>query len=310
MSADQIPPNWGPLLRCHGVRGSQLGDSVAALAVYAWLRQHAPDCYTMWQVARRHAHAAPLFYNHPDISQLYIGGNPDEGYGEHDRYLTNTAHVRLPLMPEHVCGEIWPNLRGFYAETFTMSGLPEALYNAMVPEVRRPRLSQWFAVERRVRTIAYWPCAAYGVVQTITLPDGRRMERSRNASRAWAQAMVDRLVAEGYTVLQCGHPRDYADCGGPLAGAEDLRGKMTFMEMVMVSLGTDAVLGTDSGAGIAIGAYGHPQVSLLTPHFPGHTTNLTAFEPDNPRNLSLVGADSADAITHDAVMAALKQVAS
>lgn len=294
---------------CWGVRGSQIGDCVTALSVYAWVRQRWPDMFTYWQVARKHAHAVPLFYNHPLVDQLVIS-DCDEGMGPRDLAIARQCSIAFNVMPEHPDPRLsWPCAFTFHEETFRMAGLPVEEYRAMAPEVRRPRLSQWFAVERRVRTIAYWPCAAYGVVQTITLPDGRRVERSRNASRAWAQAMVDRLVAEGYTVLQCGHPRDYADCGGPLVGAQDLRA-MTFMEMIQVSLGTDTVLGTDSGAGIAIGAYGHPQVSLLTPHFPGHVCNLTAFEPDNPNNVSLVGKSSADDITHDAVVAALRQVAS
>lgn len=296
---NQIPTNWGPLLRAHGVRGSQIGDAVAALTVYAWLRQHAPDCYTIWQVARRHVHAAPLFYNQKDIAQLTIS-DCDEGYGPNDTHLVNTCQIRFPLMPDHTPGEVWPNLRSFYAETFTMSGLPEHLYHAMDPAARRPRLERWFKVDRQPKTIGYWPCAAYGQTQ---------IRRSRNASRDWAYLLVDRLKQEGRKVIQFGHPRDYADVGGGLNADIDAR-QQPFMDQIMASTAVDVVIGTDSGAGIALGAYGVPQVTLLTDHYPGHTTNLRAFEPDNPNNVSLVGVGSADNIPIESVLDALKTVTS
>jgi ADP-heptose:LPS heptosyltransferase len=295
-----IPTNWGPKLRAHGVRGSQIGDSIAALSVYAWLRQHAPDCYAIWQVARKHVHAAPLFYNHPLISELAIS-DCNEGYGPRDIQQMNSCHVRFPLMPEHPDPHVpWPNVRSFYEETFVMAGLPVELYRALPPEVRRPTLEPWFDADRQEHTIAYWPCAAYGVTQ---------VRRSRNAARSWAYALVARLQAEGWRVIQCGHPRDYADCGDGLNANGDVR-RLTFMEQIQLSTACDLVIGTDSGAGIAIGAYGRPQISLLTDHYPGHTANLTAFAPDNPNNRSLVGIGSADAISIDEVVAAIKEVTS
>jgi hypothetical protein len=281
-------------------RGSQIGDALASLCVTAYMRWHFPNCYVYWQLARKHVHALPLLYNHPLIDNLFVS-DCEEGYGPRDIEIARSAHIHLPLMPEHPEPHIpWPTVRSFYQETFVMSGLTMDHWNS-VPDsaaALRPRLTQWFTIERRPKTIAYWPCAAYGQTQ---------IRRSRNASRPWAQSLVARLVSEGYTVLQCGHPRDYADCGGPLEGATDVR-HLSFMDLIKVSLGCDAIIGTDSGAGIAFGAYGHPQVTLLTDHFPGHTTNLTAFEPWNPNNRSLVGVGSADAISLDSVVEALHSI--
>ncbi len=296
---DQIPTNWGPMLRCHGVRGSQIGDSISALAVYAWLRQHAPDVYTIWQVARKHAHAVPLFYNHDLISELAIS-DCNEGYGPRDIAQANTCHVRLPLLPDHIPGEVWPNARSFYAETFAMSGLPVELYHAMDPVTRRPKLAQWFEVDKQPRTIGYFPCAAYGATQ---------IRRSRHATRPWAEALVARLRAEGWRVIQFGHLNDHADTGGGLGADVDAR-RQPFMTQIIGAVGCAAVIGTDSGAAIALAGYGIPQVSLLTDHYPNHTTNLTAFQPDNPNNVSLVGIGSADAIPIDTVVEMLKQVIS
>lgn len=307
MSIDKIPKDWGPNFRVHGFRGSQIGDSIAALCLAAWIRERAPGCHTIWQIARKHVHALPLFYNNPLITELSVS-DCDEGYGPRDVAQAQTCHLCFPLMPEHTPGEVWPNFRSFYAETFKMSGLDESLYHEMRSYDRRPKLTQWFEIEKKTKTIAYWPCAAYGQVQTLTI-DGKRVVKSRNASRTWAAGLVMRLKSEGYTVIQCGHPRDYSDCGGALEGALDAR-HISFMDMIKLSIGCSLSIGTDSGAGIALGAYGIPQISLLTNHFPGHTVNLTAFQPDNPNNISLVGLDSADNITYDQVMDSVKALIS
>lgn len=297
--SSEIPQ--GKAMKVWANRGSQIGDCIASLALTAFMRQRFPDCYTHWQVARRHAHAIPLFYNHPLIDHLFVSDG-DEGYGPRDWEIARLCHVHTPLMPEHPEPHIpWPNVRSFYQETFVMGGLTMDHWNS-VPDVNtlRPTLTPWFIVERRPKTVAYWPCAAYGQTQ---------IRRSRNASRPWAQALVTRLRAEGYSVLQCGHPNDYADCGGPLEGATDVR-HLSFVDLIRASLGCDVVIGTDSGAGIAIGAYSHPQVTLLTDHFPGHTTNLEAFQPWNPNNRSLVGVGSADAIPLDSVLQGVHDVTS
>jgi hypothetical protein len=299
----------GKAIRVFGSRGSQIGDSVAALTTYAYLRQRYPDCFTIWQVARKHLHAAPLFYENQLIDQLVIS-DCEEGYGPMDIALAETCQIRLPLMPEHNPQEIWPNLRSFYAETFIMSGLTMDDWRSVPEPSLRPRLTQWFRVERQPKTIGYWPCAAYGVPQTIW-EDGKRIVKSRNASRPWAAELVKRLRAEGYKVIQFGHPRDYADCGGPL-GADMCAHPHSFMTQIQMALGCDLNIGTDSGAAIALGAYGDGpnQISLLTNHYPGHNLNLTAFQPWNPNNHSFVGVGSADNISIDEVVEMAKQMTS
>ena len=287
----------GMKIRVHGCRGSQIGDAVGALCCYAYLRHLHPDAHTIWQVARKHLHAAPLFYENPLISQLVIS-DAEEGYGPMDIALAETCSIHFPLMPEHPEPHIpWPCVRNFYQETFVMSGLTMEQWNAVPEDILRPRLHPWFIIKRYPKTIAYWPCAAYGQTQ---------IRRSRNASRPWAVSLVARLAAEGYNVVQFGHPKDYADCGGAL-GCPDVRG-LTFMEQIIASLGCDLVIGTDSGAGIAIGAYGHSQLTLLTDHFPGHTTNHLAFQPWNPNNRSFVGLGSADNINVDEVVGVVHDI--
>ena len=277
-------------------RGSQIGDCVASLTLSAFFREHYGDAYIYFQVAKKHAHAMPLFYNNPLIDNLFIS-DCEEGYGPRDIEIAKSCYIHTPLMPEHTRHD-WPNHFDFYQETFLMSGLTMEHWNSVDPESLRPKLTQWFNVTRRRKTVAYFPCAAYGQTQ---------VRRSRNCTRPWAVSLVNRLMSEGYSVIQLGHPNDFADCGGSLGATQDLR-HLTFMENIQIALGCDVVIGTDSGAAIAIAGYGHPQITLLTDHFPNHVRNLPAFQPWNPNNRSFIGIGSADVISIDEVVETVKNV--
>jgi len=291
----------GKALRVFGVRGSQIGDIIMSLPILNWLERRFPGCYKHWQIARKHVHAAPLFYNHLLIDKLVISDG-DEGMGPNDNAIASTCQVRFNVMPQHPEPHvIWPNVRTIWEETWMMAGLPISEYHVLPDEEKRAKLVQWFEVKKQPKkTIAYWPCAAYGAVQQW---------HSRHASQVWAEELTYQLVLNGYNVIQCGHPNDYE--GERLEySIQDERAR-SLVEQIQLSLGCDLVIGTDSGAGLVIGAYESvPQISLLTNHYPGHNFNLKAFETNSPLNRSFVGVGSADNISIDDVISSVKEMAS
>ncbi len=295
----------GKDIRVFGFRGSQIGDTVMAAPLMAWCRKRWPDCYIYWQVARKHSHAVPLWYNHPLIDQLVISDG-NEGMGPRDIAIAQKCNVVFNVMPEHPEPQVvWPNVRSIWAETFLMAGLPLSEYHSLSPYDQRAHLAQWFEVEKRPRkTIALWPCAQYGQVQAW---------HPRNASYYWYERLVAALRWDlGLDVYQMGHPNDFPG-GAPLVGERGITDKdlrhLSFMDQIKFSLGCGLVIGTDSGAGLAIGAYEQvPQISLLTNHYPGHTTNLTAFSTNSPLNRSIVGVGSADNISIGEVIKAVKEM--
>ncbi len=304
MSIDQIPTNLGKGLRCFGVRGSRIGDSVMAAPVLAWLRNRFPDCYTHWQIARRHAPAsAALWLNNPLIDQLVIS-DCEEGMGPRDHAIADTCHIRFNVMPEHPDGDRnWAATYTIWEETWRMAGLPLSELHAMPEADRRCHLVQWFPVERRPKTVALWPASNYGVKQGW---------QSRFPSREWMQTLVNRLSKEGYSVVQCGHPNDYANegAGGPLMFTAYSAQSWSFMDQIALSLGCDAIIGTDSGSTLALAAYEQvPTIQLLTDHMPGGQ-RWDAFASNSPTNVPLFAVGSADNISVDAVIAALRQVTS
>lgn len=300
MSIEQLPTNAGKHLRTWGVRGSRIGDTVMAYPVLAWLRRRFPDCYTHWQIARRHMSSVGLWLNNPLIDQLVIS-DCEEGVGPRDIAIANTCAIRFNVMPEHPDGDrSWAARYTIWEETWRMAGLPIEEYHALPAFDQRCHLSQWFPVERRAKTIALWPASNYGVKQGW---------HSRFPSRAWMVKLVATLIQCGYTVAQCGHPNDYADEGGALLGTVPVR-HLPFMDQIALSLGCDAIIGTDSGSTLALAAYESvPTIQLLTDHMPGGQIDL-AFASNSPTNLPLFARGSADNISIETVVETLKQVTS
>ena len=172
-----------------------------------------------------------------------------------------------------------------------MAGLPLSEYHALPPEEQRPRLVKWFNVEQLPKVIAIWPCAGYGIENKI------------NPSQAWYSKLIKGLNQMGYQVYQFGHPRDFTLEGA----AKDMR-HLSFFDQIRASVGCDLAISTDSGSGLALGAYEMKQISLLTNHFPGHVKNLTAFAPNNPNNSNFVGVGNADNINQEEVLAKVREV--
>lgn len=76
--------------RVFGFRGSQIGDMVGVLIILNYIRYLYLEAYTIWQVARKHVHAASLFYNHELIDRLTIS-DYDGGYVPKDIALAKTC---------------------------------------------------------------------------------------------------------------------------------------------------------------------------------------------------------------------------
>ncbi len=291
----------GKAFRTFGVRGSRVGDSAMSYPVLAWLRKRFPDCYTHWQIARRHHSTVGLWLNNPLIDQIVVS-DCDEGMGPRDNTIAATCHVRFNVMPEHPDGDRnWAQYFTVWDETWRMAGLPIEEYRALDPYDQRCHLVQWFPVERqRPKTVALWPASNYGVKQEW---------HSRYPSRSWMVKLSMRLASEGYIVVQCGHSNDYADEGGSLSSAfaTDVR-HLSFMEQVRLSLGCDSIIGTDSGSTLVLAAYESvPTIQLLTDHMPGGQTDL-AFASNSPTNKPLFGRGSADAISIDEVVQSVKEM--
>lgn len=279
-----------------GFRPSMVGDLVMAVPLTTFLRNQYDDPFINWVVAAKCSQAAPLFINHPNIDRILVSST-DDGYGPELMELARRTDIVFDPSPQHPTGDGWVNESGIniYSETFRMSGFPVSMYRAMSVEDQMPTLCQWFRVDRRPKTIAVWPSARQG-----------EKENRRVPPLEWWQDLSTRLHKEGYGLIQCGHPAEFQGRG---IGAVDVRHK-SFMENIEISLGCDAIVGTDSGSMVALAAYHSvPSISLLCPHWPGHTTNPLCFGPLGKHHRNL-WAPTHTSHSIDAVTEAIKEITS
>lgn len=292
--------NTGKNFKIFGVRGSLIGDSIMALPILNWLERRWPGSYKYWQIARKCSQAAPLYYNHPLIDKLLISDG-EEGMGPRDIEIAKSCDVVFNLMPQHPEGDSWPNKRSIFEETWVMAGLPLEEYKNLPPEEQRPKLVKWFSCPPMGRkTIGIWPCAGYGIQPKRSPPEG------------WYRKLTRGLLDRGYNVFQFGHPLDFCIARDDDTGSEKSifisYNTLSFFEQIKISLGCDLVVGTDSGSGLVVGAYEHPQITLLTNHWPGHTTNPLAFATNNPKNTNFFAPDRADNINIESVLDKITEI--
>lgn len=260
-------------MRFLGARPHLIGDCVAATIIPPYIkRRFGEDAYVNWVVAAKCAQAAPLWLTHPSIDRILIAQG--DAYQGLEAEVARCTAVLDPL-PQHPDGDAWVNQPGrtVYSETWLMAGLAQSEYDALPADERLPRLNQWFKTERRGKSVAIWPGARQGEVENRRCPPGN-----------WWTALAYRLTMEGYTVYQCGHPNDLKD-HAPLG--IDAR-QSSFMDLIALSLGCSVCLGTDSGSMLALAAFSStPTLSLVSPHWRGHVSNLLTFAPLGARHTNL-----------------------
>lgn len=275
-------------------RPSMVGDNVMSLVVPAFLRSHYGDVFVNWVVAKKCSQAAPLYIGHDLIDRIHVSST-DDGYGPELLELAKFTDMVFDPAPQHPTGDGWVNEEGIniYSETFRMAGLPLHLYRSLLLEDQIPRLYPWFKTEFHPKSIAIWPGARQG-----------EKENRRVPPHSWWLDLSIRLGQEGYVVYHCGHPNEFA---GHCPLGDDVRHK-SFMDLIALSLGCDAIIGTDSGSMVALAAYqSTPTLSLLCPHWPGHTTNPLCFGPLGKRHRNMWAATHNGHLVED-VVAAVKEM--
>jgi hypothetical protein len=195
----------------------------------------------------------------------------------------------------------WRNEMDCIAQTARMAGIDD-LDAVITSEQRIPKLYRWFpsysfsnnpqnhgyidnvsdtCVVNKNR-VAIWPFANY------------MLKPQRSPSQGWWEATVDQLLTAGYEVYHYGwmtEPR--------LSSTDRLYNKMThlsFFDQIRSSLEAPVAIGTDSGSLWVLGAYGQPQIALMTFHEAGHKENQNALAPPypntrvlfNPNNINLI----------------------
>jgi len=251
-----------------GVRQSLIGDCIMSLPILNFVEKRRPNSYKYWHIAKKCSQAAPLFYNHPLIDKIVIT-DCDEGFGPKDIELANQCDFVFNTTPQHPFGEYWHNHRNMLQETWVMAGINLNEFDNLSEQEKAPSLTKWFDISKKQNSIAIHCFAGYG------------KDNHRSPNQQWWQNLINSLSKQGFKIIRLGHPKEpiLEDC-------EDLR-HLSFLEQVQITLGSNLYIGTDSGFSLVIGAYSHPQITLLTNWNINHTQNPTCLQPINKNNISL-----------------------
>jgi len=251
-----------------GVRQSLIGDCIMSLPVLNFVEKRRPNSYKYWHIAKKCSQAAPLFYNHPLIDKIVIT-DCEEGFGPKDIALSKECDFVFNTTPQHPFGEYWHDHRNMLQETWVMAGVNLTEFDNLTEQEKTPSLVKWFDVTKKENSIAVHCFAGYG------------RDNHRSPNQEWWQDLINSLSKQGFKILRLGHPRE-----PNLDGCEDLR-HLSFLDQIQISLGSNLYIGTDSGFSLVMGAYSHPQITLLTNWNINHTQNPTCLQPINKNNISI-----------------------
>ena len=288
-----------------GVRGSLIGDMIMALPILNWLEEKYPGSYKYWAIENKCKQAAELFKAHPLINEVVVL-KEENSFTKDERALIESCDIAFNIRPQHPDGlpgrkpmNDWWNRFSCIEETFRMAGLPLSEFQKLSYRKKFPTLPLPGSIGNLgPKAIGIFPFAAYF------------KEPKRSPSQKWWEQMVSMLIESGFEVHHFGW--DSEPMLSNQAG-KDSYTKFTnlpFFEQVKMALACKTVIGTDSGSSWVMGAYGHPQINLLTNHAPGHVINLHAFAPQNwtGRVKNLFAFDGCDNISKDSVIKAIEEL--
>lgn len=275
-----------------GVRQSLIGDCLMGLPVLNFLEKRFPDSYKYWHISKKCAQAGALFYNHPLIDKIIIT-DCEEGFGRRDIELAKYCDLVINTTPQHPLEHDWHNYRSMVEETWIMAGIPLNEYHYLSDDEKTPTLTKWFDINKQKNTIAIHCFAGYG------------RDNHRSPNLVWWKSLIPILQKSGFEILRLGHPAEPY-----LENVKDLR-NLCFFDQVKLALESDTYIGTDSGFSLVMGAYKHPQITLLTNWNVNHNRNFNCLEPVNKNNITLFNAfnqGGCSGIKEDEVLNALNNL--
>lgn len=281
-----------------GVRSDLIGDTIMSLPILTFLEKKFPKSYKYFSILKKCSQAAPLYLNHPLIDNIKIS-DFDDGFGQTDLQIFNECNLKINTRPP-VNDPNWFNKRGQVEECFYMAGFSEEDFNELSEKERKPQLSKWFDSEIDEKAIAIWPFAGYG------------KDHNRAPSVEWWSNFIEEFLIKDYKVLHFGWVNEpnlsdnfkYKKCT-----------KMSFFDQIKMTTNCKMSICTDTGSSWVFGAYGLPQITLLTNHFrignfKHGVSNKTAFAPENINNLNIniFAEDSCSNIEKEIVWSKVKDL--
>ena len=286
-----------------GLSPSLIGDCICSLTAARYIKKVFPNSYSVATLDPRTRELAPLLLNHSDIDRIYITQKED-GYTESEKQWVSTFDLNLPLVghyvPEDWVKTISPretNFRIRFQFQHIGSLLSPEGWNKLTEDEKKPKLEQWFKLERFDKLIVLAPFVGYNLDAETT--------KIRSPSLDWWKVVVEMLFQMGFTVAQIGtlnfplvynHPNFY-----------DKR-DLSLLESVRLALGADLFIGACGGMSFVINAYGQKSICPYTDWIKNATPEALLPINYKDRMIPIFGSDGINSISLEAMCQAVKQL--
>ncbi len=248
-----------------GIRCGLIGDTIMSLPILEYIHELYPEFYKIFVLEQKCKQASFLYHQHHIINKLLITNYSDGLLTEEEKHIKDSCDIIFNIAPQHPLEQDWYNYRNCLQETALMAGInPEKIKN------KKPILFRWFEYDKLEDTISIFPFAGYN------------SWHSRNPTVEWWKKAIVDIIKLGYKVNHFGYVTE------PILSDHINYKKFTnlsLFEQIKIAYGSKLNIGTDSGSMWIIGAYGLPQINLLTNHMNSHTKNFLALAPENHKDL-------------------------
>lgn len=276
-------------------RISLIGDCVTSIAVLKYMRKLYPNCYNTFSIAKKCSQAILLFVQNPYIDRIHI-----------NEFLENPKEEELSFLKFHNIWaspniqhpkQNWQNFYSIYEENFEMLGIDSSKLSKEDFEVK---LVKWFNIEKYSKTIGIFGFAGYG-----------DLKNKRSPSFDWWKCFIKLLLkSTDYTIFQFGHQSEpsflYCDDEYKYLNRIKRFNDLEFFTQIKMSLGTDLCINTDSGTGLVLGGYNHPQITLLSNWNVGHIQNFTSLASNNKNSINIFKENDINLISHEKIIESIK----
>ena len=276
-------------------RISLIGDCITSIAVLKYMRKLYPNCYNTFSIAKKCSQSIPLFIQNPYIDRIHVNEFLENPRQEEYEFLKSHDVYAEPSIQHPK--QNWQNFYSIYQENFEMLGIDSTKLNKEDMEVK---LVKWFNIEKYPKTIGIFGFAGYG-----------DLKNKRSPSFDWWKRLIKLLRdSTDYNIFQFGYQSEPSF----IYSFDDYKGQERFKRFndlelftqIKMALGTDLCINTDSGTGLTLGAYEHPQITLLSNWNFGHVKNFISLSPNNKNNINLFKKDNINLILQEEIIESIK----
>ncbi len=246
-------------MRAIGFAQFQRGDLAIMTVAARAFKEQFPDSHLTLGINKQGGDMIDLFRFHKYYEDIHVYSGYDNWPDEIDKeYLYNAKFDRIySAMPKRDNESNW-----WMTEHQCLNAC--SVYGLKAPSSLQCSLTQWFDTPDYKKFIAFAPFGAWP-----NYPNNKSLSITR------AQEIVNFILAQGFELLQLGHPDE-----PKLEGT--VKKSLTYFENIRSMLGTRCLVTIDSGVNWVGSSYSFPTLGLYSNAYysPKYICNIQPYNPN------------------------------